>query len=288
MWSWLFVGVASGVLLAVPVAVLWTRRTARRVAELERAHRASERLAELGTMTGGLAHEIKNPLSTVGLNVQLIQEDVADAEKALAALPGGAALTGSLERVSRRLEGLNRETARLRQILDDFLRFAGRIKLDRADCDINTVVEELADFFAPQAEAAGVRLRVDCRASPGVLHADAGLLKQAMLNLTLNATQALERGRKQAPGATEAPPGEVILATARDGDTVRVTVTDTGPGMPPEVRDRIFEPYFSGRRGGSGLGLPTTRRIVEEHGGGITVMSEPGRGTRFTLELPAG
>ena len=293
MWFWLFLGIAIGLLLAVPIAGVWSRRVAARVQELERRDRATARLAELGTMTGGLAHEIKNPLSTVGLNVQLIQEDVADALSVTSQLEGGRPVTESLERVSRRLEGLNREAARLRQILEDFLRFAGRVKLDRAEIDLNVVVQELADFYAPQAEAAGVRLRVDCRAEPGELHADAGLLKQALLNLMLNASQAIERAHKAAGAAgAEAPqapaPGEVILHTAREAGGLLIAVTDTGPGMPEDVRARIFEPYFSGRRGGSGLGLPTTRRIVEEHGGTITCQSEVGRGTRFEIRLPTG
>ena len=279
--GWIFVGIAIGVLLAVPAAWLWSRRTAARVQDLERRSRTSERLAELGTMTGGLAHEIKNPLSTVGLNIQLIQEDIADARQAVGdAHPARDAL----DRVTRRLEGLHRETQRLRNILEDFLRFAGRMKLDRVHTDLNGLVHELTDFFEPQADASGVRVHVDAHAAPAIAAVDVGLVKQAVLNLMLNAVQAIER---DAGGGDTTRPRELLIRTARRDDELALQIADTGPGMEPEVLARIFEPYFSGRRGGSGLGLPTTRRIIEEHGGTITATSTPGKGTEFTLRLPA-
>ncbi len=130
-------------LLTVPVAVLAARRFARRVRQLELRARASERLAELGTLTGGLAHEIKNPLSTVGLNIQLLQEDLTD----LAAAAPQALPEDRLGRLNRRFDTLMRETQRLRDILEDFLRFAGRINLESQPTDINSLLDELTDFF---------------------------------------------------------------------------------------------------------------------------------------------
>lgn len=285
MWSYLFIGLGVGVLLSIPLAAMWSRRTELRVRKLERRARAAERLAELGTMTGGLAHEIKNPLSTVGLNVQLLQEDVND----LAQDSGlSASHHDGLSRVQRRLESLSRETLRLRDILEDFLRFAGRVELDPQPTDVHVMIEELIDFFEPQAREAGINLRTQLSAEDATVSADAGLLKQAMLNLMINAVQAMTHAREK--GEPHGGADELIVRTERGrlagGSELRIHVTDTGPGMSEDVVEKVFQPYFSTKRGGTGLGLPTSRRIVEEHGGSLTVHADPGRGTDFMLSLP--
>ncbi|MEM1444431.1 MAG: ATP-binding protein [Planctomycetota bacterium] len=304
VWTGLFLGLGWGVLLSLPAAAVWSRLAERRVLRSQKRAQRAERLAELGTMTGGLAHEIKNPLSTIGLNVQLLQEDLADAQREL---PEGshtdnprlaardADLRDRLSRVSRRLDGLHRETQRLRDILDDFLKFAGRLQLHRETTDLHVLLEELADFFSPQAADAGVQLRMDLHADPRVASVDASLLKQALLNLMINATQAMTQAREQ--NQPHGGANELHLRTSlesglkgRKSDHAAghlcIHVTDTGPGIPDDVLPRIFEPYFSKKRGGTGLGLPTTKRIVEEHGGSLVVHSEAGRGTSFTIKLP--
>ena len=285
MWSYLFIGLGAGVLASIPIAAVWGRRTERRVRQLELRARAAERLAELGTLTGGLAHEIKNPLSTVGLNVQLLQEDVHD-------LSEDAGLTQShhegLVRVHRRLESLSRETHRLRDILEDFLRFAGRVELDTQATDLHTTIGELMDFFEPQANEANVNLRSQLQADPATLQADAGLLKQALLNLLINAVQAMTQAREK--NLPHGGADELIVRTERGktlgGEELRIHITDTGPGMTAEVAEKVFQPYFSTKRGGTGLGLPTSRRIIEEHGGHLSVHADPGRGTDFVISLP--
>ncbi len=280
IWTWLLIGTAIGLLLAIPLAWVWSNTTAQRVRHLEQRARAAERLAELGTMTGGLAHEIKNPLSTLGLNVQLLQEDLEQLKDTLPE-PRYAAL-------SRRLDALGRETLRLRETLEDFLRFAGRMELDLTPLPVNRIVDELADFFEPEAQTQGIRLRRQLAASPDTAPLDASLFKQALLNLLINATQAMANARlkEQAHGGAN----ELLLRTERgrrDGqELIRVHITDTGPGITEDAADRIFQPYFSTKAGGTGLGLPTTRRIIEEHGGQITVHTTPGQGTSFTIELP--
>jgi len=282
----LFLGIAIGVLLAVPGAWAFSRRTERRVRELEKQARQNERLAEQATMTRGLAHEIKNPLSTIGLNVQLLQEDAADIERTASDQPAIAEQAG---KIRRRLGTLGREAVRLREILEDFLRFAGRIELDRQPTDLNALVDELAVFFEPQAHEAGINLRCQLDPSLPKANADPSLLKQAALNLMINATHAMadaKKDRKPNGGANE-----LILRTSlsqgKDGRKLCIHVIDTGPGMADNIRSEIFKPYFSTKRTGTGLGLPTARRIVEEHGGAITLHTEPGRGSEFTLELPA-
>src|SRR3954447_21305137 len=140
-------GFVAGLLVSAAAAVVAFRRASRRLIALERRARDAERLAELGTLTGGLAHEIKNPLSTVQLNLQLLAEDLS---------PENPAYT----RIVNRLKTVQKETSRLRDILDDFLRYAGKIELDRQPTDLNELLEELVDFFLPQAQQQKTRVRL--------------------------------------------------------------------------------------------------------------------------------
>jgi signal transduction histidine kinase len=274
-------GMLGGVIVAAPIFAVLLKRSARRARDAERRARGAERLAEIGTLTGGLAHEIKNPLSTIGLNAQLLVEDIHELP-----LP-----EDERSRVIRRIESLRRETERLRDILTDFLQFAGRVRLDPHPVDLNRLVEELADFYLPQATQHGVLLRLQPAESPALASIDQTLMKQAILNLMINATQAMaEPTTHTAMGGADAErPRELHLRieqlTGRE-QGVAVHVIDTGPGIEPDKLDRIFLPYVSHKSGGSGLGLPTTRRIVEEHGGVIQVHSTPGAGTDFVISLP--
>jgi signal transduction histidine kinase len=235
----------------------------RRFILLERRTRDAERLAELGTLTGGLAHEIKNPLSTVQLNLQLLQEDLDRRN------PGYA-------RIIRRLETVQRETGRLKDILDDFLRYAGKLELDRRPVDLVDLLDELVDFFAPQAQLSRVQARVRPADGPVIASVDPKLIKQTVLNLMLNAVQAMgEKG------------GELILSASQQDGEARIDVIDTGPGIPPEALEQVFQAYYSTKSGGTGLGLAMAKRIAEEHGGRISVHSEVGKGTDFAIHLPA-
>lgn len=273
LW-WTLLGLAVGVIVMLPVTRKLLRRAERRARQAERRARDAQRLAELGSMTGGLAHEIKNPLSTIGLNAQLLSESISES-----ALP-----EDQRERLQRRLGTLSREVERLRGILTDFLQFAGRMKLDPQPHDLVRLVDELCDFYHPQAQQAGIVLRPQLPPQPVEARVDASLLKQALLNLMLNATQAMtDSAQSQA-----AERGELILRVERIGNEALMHVIDTGPGIPADKIDDIFRPYVSMRAGGggTGLGLPTARRIVQEHGGELTVHSEPGRGSDFTIHLP--
>jgi two-component system, NtrC family, sensor histidine kinase HydH len=217
-------------------------------------------LSQLGELAGGLAHELKNPLSTVKLNLQLLQEDLAH-------LPGA-------ESSRSRTATLRKEVDRLSQTLDDFLRFAGRLEIRAQPVELNGLVRDLIDFFHPQAAAAGVRLHASLSPADPICILDANLFKQALLNLMLNGVQAMPKG------------GELIVRTHVDQGRAFVDVSDTGIGIAPEAMPRIFEAYFTTKKGGTGLGLATTRRIIEEHRGHIWVTSEPGKGTNFRMELP--
>lgn len=282
MFMYLFIGIAIGILITIPLSIYTAKRTATRVRHLQNRAQTAERLAELGTMTGGLAHEIKNPLSTVGLNLQLLQEDVDELGKHTS--PDDAQAAEQVNRLKRRLTSLSHETNRLKEILEDFLRFAGRMKLDLNTANINDVIEELTDFFRPQASMENVQLRTQLDAKPAELPLDQGLFKQAMLNLLINANTAMSQAR--AKGKPHGGANELLLRTRKEGNQIVIYITDTGPGIESDVINEIFKPYFSTTRGGTGLGLPTTRRIIEEHGGSITCHSDVGRGTSFIVSLP--
>jgi signal transduction histidine kinase len=258
-FAWgLLVGCLSSLVVAAAVAVAAYRRIDR----LQRRARQAERLAELGTLTGGLAHEIKNPLSTVQLNIQLLQEDLDPSNPAYS-------------RIISRLGTVHREAGRLREILDDFLRYAGRIELDRKPIDLNHMLEELVDFFTPQAQVQRVQIRLRKHPTPVVASVDDRLLKQAVLNLMLNAVQAMS-----------AAGGELILSVAPRGREAAIDVIDTGPGIAADVLDQIFHAYYTTKKGGTGIGLAMAKRIAEEHDGAITVRSEVGKGSDFTITVP--
>lgn len=270
----ILVGFAIGTLLTAAVTTALVRRYVSRLRAADARARRARRLAELGSMTRGLAHEIKNPLSTIGLNVQLLTEAIEDL----------ALEEEDRTPLVRRLGSLGREAERLRGILTDFLEYAGELRLERRAADLNSAIDELIDFFLPQAQQQGVQIRSDL--ASGTLEAwiDPPHIKQAVLNLMLNAVQAMSR---QPEGIAR----ELILRTARGVDehkqpVVVLHVIDTGPGIAPEAAERIFAPYFTTKSGGSGLGLPTTRRIIEAHGGTIELHTEEGRGTDFVITLP--
>ena len=271
---WFLLGVVGGAGAAALVARVAVRRAAARVRASERRARSAHRMAEIGSMTSGLAHEIKNPLSTLGLNAQLLGEAIDD-------LGIGEQERG---RLARRVGSLRAETERLRGILEDFLEYAGELRLDPRPTDLNTLLDELGDFFHAQAESRGVRLHVRHAKTPLNATIDADHIKQAVLNLMLNAVAAMD---DPAIEQRELILRAETLPSEGAGPMVGLHVIDTGPGIDEDARERIFHPYFTTRRGGTGLGLATARRIVEAHGGRLELHSELAKGSDFTLVLPS-
>ena len=259
--GWFAWGLLAGLVGALIVSAVVGYILFRRIQALGVRAKRAERLAELGTLTGGLAHEIKNPLSTIQLNLQLLQEDLTPENPAYS-------------RVVNRLKICERETGRLREILDDFLRYAGKIEIQRTKVELNRLCEDLVDFFWPQAQLGRVQLRLKRFGADVFVNADERLLKQAVLNLMLNAVQAMPSG------------GELILAVSDGPQEAVIDVIDTGSGIDAEVISRIFDAYYSTKKSGTGLGLAMTRRIAEEHGGRVVVTSEVGKGSSFALHLP--
>jgi D-alanine transaminase len=222
----------------------------------------NQQYAELAELAGQLVHEIKNHVSTLGLNLQLLSEDFSD--------PQSPRERRALDRIGR----LKGECDRLVDVSNDFLRFARVQDMERKPVDLLPAIDELVDFFRAIAERHGIAIKSYVPSSLPTLALDWPLFKQALLNLLLNAQQAMPQGGEVTIQAT-APPGELVLS-----------VIDTGKGMSPEVLSKAFKPFYSTRTGGTGLGLPTARKIIEAHGGSINVESEVGKGTRFTIRLP--
>lgn len=267
---WVLLGCAIGALISAMVARVAVARASARARVSQKRARSAERLAEIGSMTSGLAHEIKNPLSTIGLNAQLLGEAIED-------LPIDEQEKG---RMGRRVGALRNETDRLRGILEDFLEYAGELHLDKLPTDLNDLIEQLGDFFHVQAQSNGVQIRLDPSPDPVTLDIDANHIKQAVLNLMINAVNAM----KDDPAVGK---DLILRVTKHQDDSVSIHVTDTGPGIDHADQERIFHPYFTTRASGTGLGLPTARRIAEAHGGTLELHSELGKGSDFAIHLPA-
>lgn len=266
-------GVIIGALSAAAVARVTVKRAAKRARISQQRARSAQRLAEIGSMTSGLAHEIKNPLSTIGLNAQLLGEAIED-------LSINEQEKG---RMTRRISALRNETDRLKGILEDFLEYAGELRLDKRPTELNDLIEQLSDFFHVQAQSKGVQLRIIPSDAPITISIDPNHIKQAVLNLMINAVNAMQ---------DTDPPNELILrvstntAPTESDPTVSIHVIDTGPGIDPKVQDRIFHPYFTTTAAGTGLGLPTARRIADAHSGSLELHSEIGKGSDFSIVLP--
>ena len=218
---------------------------------------------EIAKLAGGLAHEIKNPLPTIRLNMELLAEDLAESD-----VPRD-------RRALAKINVVQRECQRLQNLLDNFLNFAKLRTLRLEPCDLNAEIDRVLEFFRPQANQAGIEIvKYFDPELPSVV-IDQEAFRGAMLNLILNAQQAMPDG------------GQLVVRTRPSAIGVAIELIDTGEGMDDETMSHIFEAFYSTKSGGSGLGLPTARKFIEGHGGHIGVQSQLGKGTQFTVELPA-
>jgi signal transduction histidine kinase len=217
---------------------------------------------ELAELAGGFIHELKNHLGTLGLNLQLLAEDLQNPQ------------SPRERRLHERVVRLEQDCRRLTEMANDFLRFARLGELNREPVRLGELIDEMVDFFAPQARAANIEIKTFIPSDLPLVSLDPNLFKQALLNLMLNAQQAMEQG------------GQLTFQARQADGQIRLDVIDTGCGVNADDLARIFTPFYTTRPGGTGLGLPTTRRIIERHGGRIEAQSEVGRGTQFTIWLP--
>ncbi len=253
------VGLIAGAAAASVLAFFYHIRTA-----AEKTKDKSEqfdKLSELSRLTGGLAHEIKNPLSTIKVNLKLIAEDMDEHDH-------------SQSRAMRKLAVVQKETDRLAMILDDFLRYIGRTQLQLEPVDVNKLVGDMADFYSPQAHQHNITVRTMFASEPIICKLDADVFRQVILNLMLNAQQAMAGG------------GDLMIRAAKNGKKAVITISDTGKGIEPVNLTKIFDAYYSLKPGGGGLGLSIAKKIIDAHNGVIEVNSEVGKGTSFRIELP--
>jgi signal transduction histidine kinase len=254
------------------VAVLLLRKRIAGTKGDENNHLAQ--LEELSKLTGGLAHEIKNPLSTVKINLNLVREDLEDSIRAGTGKTIADKNVPLLERAIRKLAVVQKETDRVEQILDSFLCYIDRTELQLASININELVSDMIDFYSPQAYSRSVVIHQGLHNEPLVCKIDPDMLKQVILNLFINAQQAMSSG------------GELMIRTDRQENDAVIRISDTGTGIAPDKLPHIFEAYYTTRPQGRGLGLPTAKKIIKAHKGSITVNSEPGKGTSFEIRLP--
>jgi two-component system, NtrC family, sensor histidine kinase HydH len=224
--------------------------------------RLASQYAEIARLAGALAHEIKNPLSTIRLNMELLAEDYRESD------------APRDRRAMKKIDLVQQECRRLQDLLDNFLQFAKAHRLNLQPSDLNAQVRRLLEFYRPRARQAGVDVVEYLTGELPTVLLDREAFHGALLNLVLNAEQAMPEG------------GQLVVRTYGTADGVALELIDTGCGMDEATRAKVFEAFFSTKRGGSGLGLPTTRKIVEGHGGEIALRSEPGHGTQLTLTLP--
>lgn len=230
--------------------------------ERETIERLREQFQEISQLAGALAHEIKNPLSVIGMNVELLGEDLAQIN------------TPQARRAVARIEIVKRQCQRLQRLLDDFLGFARIRRLDLTPGDLNEQVGRVLDVFEAQAAENGMELiRYFEPNLPGML-LDEQSLEAALFNLVKNALEAMSSG------------DQLVARTRLTKSGLALDLIDTGKGMDPNTAIHMFDPFYSTKDGGSGLGLPTAKKVIEAHGGRIHVQSEVGRGTQFTIEFP--
>ena len=229
---------------------------------------------ELGKLTGELAHEIKNPLSSIKINLKLAREELEAAKSTQANQTGRVQSGLEVTRALRKIAVVEKEMDRLERILEGFLRYIGKTELQLASVDISSLISDMIDFYSPQAHSHSIIIRQQLYDEPLVCKADEGMLKQVILNLFINARQAMNDG------------GELLIRTAPRKKEAVIQISDTGSGIAPDKLPKIFDVYYSSRPQGSGLGLPTAKKIIEAHNGTIGVDSEPGKGTSFTIKLP--
>lgn len=224
--------------------------------------RRAERLATVGRISAQITHEIRNPLNAIGLNAELLEEELAAAEE-------------PCREAVQLVQAISREVDRLNGVAEEYLRFAKAPRQELARQDLAEILGNLLDFLAPELAAARIEVRRELAQGLPAVRGDESQLRAVFLNLLRNSREAMPGG------------GTVTVTARRTGGTVEAAVWDTGGGIPPVDLTRIFEAFYSTKERGTGLGLAFAQQVVKEHGGTIRCDSEVGRGTMFTISLPA-
>lgn len=226
--------------------------------KIGRELQTADRLAAISRVSSGVAHEVKNPLNAILLHVEVAKARLARGETD----------------VTQQMDTISKEILRLDRVVKTFLDFTRPVELNLSNVSLREFVEDVVNLARPQAEASKIRIDVMQESDAAEIRVDRDLLKQAVLNVVVNAIEAMPQG------------GELHFEALAGEDTAEIRVSDTGVGIPPELREKIFRLYFTTRREGSGIGLAMAFRIVQLHDGTIDFTSEPGKGTTFFIRLP--
>ena len=231
-----------------------------KISDMEEQLRTSERLSVLGELAASLAHEVRNPLGSIWGVVEILKDDCNKEGKE-----------------SEFADILVDEVKRLNQVVENYLNLAQKPKLYRKTCDLREVVQAVIYLLNYKARKKGIQLISDFRSQSITVKANESQLQQILLNLMLNSIAAIP------------DKGTVTIKTKRDesNGAVRLSVTDTGQGIPPELQQQVFKPFFTTREQGTGLGLSIVKRIVEQNKWDIEFQSEPGRGTTMSIIFPS-
>jgi signal transduction histidine kinase len=220
----------------------------------------AKRLSAISQLSSGVAHEIKNPLNAILLRLDLLKVRLGDQD----------------EEVAQELDILSKEVLRLNRVVTTFLDFSRPVEVHLEDVDLVSLAREVAELIRPQANAAKIDVLFKSTEESAAMRGDPDLLKQALLNLVTNAVEAMS-----------AKGGKLVVQVSRAGANWVLEVVDTGPGIPPELRPKVFQLYFTSKSKGSGIGLAMTYRAAQLHNGTVSFSSESGVGTTFRMEFPA-
>ena len=231
--------------------------------ELEEKLNQSERAAAIGRLTQSVAHEIRNPLNVINLSIDHVSSKYGPEDET------------RRKQFTRMLSSIKDEIERLKRLVNDLLNYGRPARLAVETVDMRKLMEETVALIRPQADEQGVEVTVEADGGTVEVRGDRERLKSSISNLAINALQAMPSG------------GHLSARVAREDGSVKVTVTDTGVGISEEALGKIFEPYFSTKQTGFGIGLALTKTIIQEHHGTIEVESQLDRGTTFTVRLPA-
>jgi len=226
--------------------------------KIGRELQTADRLTAISRISGGVAHEVKNPLNAILLHVEVAKAKLA---------------RGDTD-IQQQMEIVSREILRLDRVVKTFLDFTRPVELKLTTVPLQQFVDEIVELARPQADAAKIQITVNYETDSTEIRVDRDLLKQALLNIVVNAMQAMPGG------------GDLRFEARNSEENAEIRISDTGGGIPPELRDKIFRLYFTTRQEGSGIGLAMTFRIVQLHDGTIDFTSEVGKGTTFVIRLP--
>lgn len=231
--------------------------------ELEEKLNQSERAAAIGRLTQSVAHEIRNPLNVINLSIDHVSSRYGPEDDI------------RRKQFTRMLSSIKDEIERLKRLVNDLLNYGRPARLAVETVDVRKLMDETISLIRPQADEQGVEVTVEADDAPAEVRGDRERLKSSLSNLAINALQAMPSG------------GRLSARVAREDGFVKVVIRDTGVGISEEALGKIFEPYFSTKQTGFGIGLALTKTIIQEHHGSIEVESELDRGTAFTVRLPA-